>query len=314
MPSDVNSAAAADEPADSVPADKPAATEPTATEPTATEPKQRNRALVAAIVAAAVAAAVAVVAIVFWPRPDDDVQASGTPSTSPATPAPSTTPSPSPSATSSEAGIAPGEMVVQTTGAPIAIFANAGDQEPSGELSEWSLYGSPTTLLGFDSVEIDGAMWIEVEGIGAPNHERSWVRADDVTVTSTDMAIHIYLDERELELVDGAEVVLTSAVVIGADESPTPLGTFWVTDPLDFSTNDTGVYGAYALGLNGFSEVLEEFNGGPPQIAVHGTNQPDLVGQAVSNGCIRVPNAVALDLGAAAPVGTPVIVSQSRSA
>ncbi|GIG54740.1 hypothetical protein Dac01nite_14920 [Demequina activiva] len=229
----------------------------------------------------------------------------------PAPSAHSAAPSPSPSAT---AGVAPGEIVVTTTGEPIQLYARAGDAEPSEQLEEWSLYGSPTTLLGFDTQDVDGSTWIAVELVGAPNHRRAWVREADVEVTATDVAIHVYLDEREVDLTRAGEVELTTRAVIGADESPTPVGTFWVTDPLDFSANDSGVYGAYALGLNGFSETLEEFNGGPPQIAVHGTNQPELLGENVSNGCIRVPNDVAIELGAQAPVGTPVIVHQSRAA
>ena len=278
--------------------------------PAAPATAPRRRALLAAIGGGVIAAAVA--AVVFWPGSDDAAEPQAAPTEAPA--ASPSSPAPSPSAAEDQAPIAPGELVLQTTGEPIDLFASAGDIEASDQVSEWSLYGSPTTLLGFDSVEIDGTSWIEVEGIGSPNHQRSWVRGDDVAITSTDVAIRIYLDERELDLVDGDKVELTTGVVIGADESPTPLGTFWVTDPLDFTTNDTGVYGAYALGLNGFSEVLEEFNGGPPQIAVHGTNEPDLLGQAVSNGCIRVPNDVALELGATAPVGTPVIIAQSRTA
>ena len=74
----------------------------------------------------------------------------------------------------------------------------------------------------------------------------------------------------------------------------------------------TDVYSSFALGLNGWSEALESFNGGAPQIAVHGTNQPELQGLAVSNGCIRVPNDVATALGAAAPLGTSVVVRQPR--
>jgi lipoprotein-anchoring transpeptidase ErfK/SrfK len=44
--------------------------------------------------------------------------------------------------------------------------------------------------------------------------------------------------------------------------------------------------------------------GGP--IAIHGTNRPDLIGRAVSNGCIRVRNDVLRRIFAATPEGTPV--------
>ncbi len=47
--------------------------------------------------------------------------------------------------------------------------------------------------------------------------------------------------------------------------------------------------------------------GGP--IAIHGTNRPDLIGQAVSNGCIRVANDDLSLLFDRALAGTPVLVS-----
>jgi len=43
-------------------------------------------------------------------------------------------------------------------------------------------------------------------------------------------------------------------------------------------------------------------------IAVHGTNHPELLGQAVSHGCIRMTNETARRLYHEAPVGTAVII------
>ncbi|OCJ07899.1 oxidoreductase [Rhizobium sp. AC44/96] len=41
---------------------------------------------------------------------------------------------------------------------------------------------------------------------------------------------------------------------------------------------------------------------------LHGTNEPWLIGQAVSNGCIRLTNEDIVDLYSRIPVGTPVLV------
>jgi len=46
--------------------------------------------------------------------------------------------------------------------------------------------------------------------------------------------------------------------------------------------------------------------GGP--VAIHGTNEPWSIGRAVSNGCIRLPNATLERIYPWAPAGTPVIV------
>ena len=47
------------------------------------------------------------------------------------------------------------------------------------------------------------------------------------------------------------------------------------------------------------------FDDGLPVIAFHGTNQPDLIGSAASNGCIRMPNEVVTQLAETIPAGYP---------
>ncbi|MFZ0729129.1 MAG: L,D-transpeptidase, partial [Methylovirgula sp.] len=41
---------------------------------------------------------------------------------------------------------------------------------------------------------------------------------------------------------------------------------------------------------------------------IHGTNEPDQIGQAVSSGCIRMSNIDAIDLYNRAKIGTKVVV------
>ena len=43
-------------------------------------------------------------------------------------------------------------------------------------------------------------------------------------------------------------------------------------------------------------------------VGIHGTNRPELLGQAVSHGCVRVLNAVASRLKVLAPLGTAIDV------
>ena len=46
---------------------------------------------------------------------------------------------------------------------------------------------------------------------------------------------------------------------------------------------------------------------------IHGTNEPDLIGKAVSSGCIRMLNQDVIDLYSRVPIGAPVIVLQQSS-
>ncbi len=70
-----------------------------------------------------------------------------------------------------------------------------------------------------------------------------------------------------------------------------------------------GAYGAFAFGISAHSDVLDQFGGGDDQIGIHGTNQPDSIGQSVSHGCVRVPDQVIEALAHSIPLGTPVTIS-----
>lgn len=225
---------------------------------------------------------------------------------------PTASPSVEPEPSSSEAPL--GALVLTTAVDTLNVYDAPGDAEPSSTLGEWTAYGLPVTLLGTTTTDFDGQTWIRALLPVQPNGAAGWVRASDVTVTSTTNAVHIYLDERLLEYTEDGVVSVSTTVAVGAPETPTPLGTFYVTDPLDLTTNPAGAYGAYAIGLSGYSDVLTEFAGGPPQIAIHGTNKPELLGQAVSNGCIRISNDAILQIAATITLGTPVTIEATRTA
>jgi lipoprotein-anchoring transpeptidase ErfK/SrfK len=70
----------------------------------------------------------------------------------------------------------------------------------------------------------------------------------------------------------------------------------------------TGPYGAYALGLSGFSDVLTDWPGGG-RFAIHGTPYRANTGLKVSHGCIRVFNPDVTTLRDI-PLGTPVVISR----
>jgi lipoprotein-anchoring transpeptidase ErfK/SrfK len=96
-------------------------------------------------------------------------------------------------------------------------------------------------------------------------------------------------------------------VGIGRSFTPTPTGRFFVTVKLR-PPQISAVYGAWALGLSGYSEVLEQFGAGDGQIALHGTADPGDLGKQVSNGCVRVDNQAITALARTLPLGTPVVI------
>ena len=118
--------------------------------------------------------------------------------------------------------------------------------------------------------------------------------------------IGIDISRRELSLYRANKLVLKTPVAVGASATPTPVGRYYVNQRIT-TTDANGPFGPAALGVSAFSDVLTGWAQGGP-IGIHGTNAPWSIGRAVSNGCIRVPNATLLRLFAAAPGGTPVII------
>jgi lipoprotein-anchoring transpeptidase ErfK/SrfK len=77
--------------------------------------------------------------------------------------------------------------------------------------------------------------------------------------------------------------------VVGKPSTPTPLGEFFVEEVIQLRATDVGA--PFALALSARSNVLQEFDGGPGQIALHGlSNVGGVLGSAVSHGCVRLDN------------------------
>ena len=102
----------------------------------------------------------------------------------------------------------------------------------------------------------------------------------------------------------------TFQAVVGKPSTPTPAGEFFVEEVLRMAPTEPG--GPFALALSARSNVLQEFEGGPGQIAIHGRdNLGGTLGTAASHGCIRLATASIDWLATRIGPGTPVTVEQS---
>ena len=150
------------------------------------------------------------------------------------------------------------------------------------------------------------AQWYRVQLPLKPNGSTGWVRAADVELAPVTTRIEVDLSERRVTLFDRGRRVLTATAAIGSPQTPTPTGRYYVNQRL-VPTDTSGPFGPGAIGISAFSEVLTGWTQGGP-IAIHGTNRPDLIGLAVSNGCIRVRNDLLQRLFDRTLAGTPVTV------
>jgi lipoprotein-anchoring transpeptidase ErfK/SrfK len=148
--------------------------------------------------------------------------------------------------------------------------------------------------------------WLQVRLPVRPNGAVGWVRAADVTLDKKpEYRILVEIGQRRLTLFKGDEVVMQEPVGVGKARTPTPTGNFYV-DAMVRLANPNTVWGPFQMSVSGFSNVLDRFMGGPGQIAIHGTNAPQLIPGEISNGCVRMKNDAITKLAELTGIGTPV--------
>jgi lipoprotein-anchoring transpeptidase ErfK/SrfK len=116
-----------------------------------------------------------------------------------------------------------------------------------------------------------------------------------------DMRIEVNLARRELTVYRGGQAVETHPVAVGSSEWPTPTGEWsigqvvfnprWVPPDQEWARDEeTKEPGDPENPLGDAQLVYDVPN------SIHGTNEPESLGQAVSHGSIRVSNEVAMSL------------------
>lgn len=195
-------------------------------------------------------------------------------------------------------------LAADATGAAVALYDGPGAPAPTGSLANPQPYGVP---LAFRVMAVRGD-WLQVALPVRPNQSTAWVRRAEVALRTVPNRVVASVSGRTVTVYAGhSDVVLFQApIAVGRPGTPTPTGDVFYVDAVRATGNYGGVYGPYQLRVSAFSEVLYSFNGGPGQVAFHGTNSPGLIGSAVSNGCMRMFNDDITRLVGLAPVGTPV--------
>jgi lipoprotein-anchoring transpeptidase ErfK/SrfK len=169
-------------------------------------------------------------------------------------------------------------------------------------------WGSSTTFSVREGYrDASGGTWLKVLLPRRPNGSTGWVRRDQVRVRPVPYEIQIDLSSRLARLLRDGRPKRAWRVGIGHQSTPTPTGRFYITVKLR-PPQISAVYGAWALGLSAYSEVLEQFGTGDGQIALHGTSDPTDLGRQVSNGCVRLDNGAITTLAEKLPLGTTVTI------
>jgi hypothetical protein len=149
--------------------------------------------------------------------------------------------------------------------------------------------------------------WLGVPAAEVPNGELAWIRddRDRLEVFQSRYSLHADLSDRTLLLRYGDRVLDRIPVTVGGSGTPTPTGSYSVTDALAGARIGPW-YGCCVLALSGHQPNLPPGWIGGDRIAIHGT--PGAVGGAASSGCLRAADSEMVGLFARVPLGTPVFV------
>jgi lipoprotein-anchoring transpeptidase ErfK/SrfK len=172
------------------------------------------------------------------------------------------------------------------------------------------LTGEPTTLPVVGALTgADGVRWLRVMLPGRPDGSTGWIAEQGTRETTTNWHLVVDLAARRVRAYRDGHVARTFQAVVGKPSTPTPTGEFFVEETLQMPAGEAG--GPFALALSARSNVLQEFEGGPGQIAVHGRDDlGGTLGTAASHGCIRLATASIDWLATRIGPGTPVTIDQ----
>jgi hypothetical protein len=148
-----------------------------------------------------------------------------------------------------------------------------------------------------------GRTWVRLRLPQRPNGATGWVRR---SMLGPFHVVHtrLVVDRARLRvtLYDRGRRRFRAPVGIGAPDSPTPTGAYWIREK--FHVTREPLYGTRAIGTAAYSALSDWPGGGV--VGLHGTSQPGLIPGRPSHGCVRLRNADIERLYAMTPIGTPV--------
>ena len=161
-------------------------------------------------------------------------------------------------------------------------------------------FGSPQTV----SVAYREGGWLAVRSTALGNRAVGWVPAKRLRLLHRLVTLEVDLSRRLLLVHERGKVVRRISVAVGAPDTPTPPGSFYVTDKLagaDFGS----YYGCCILALSGRQPHLPRGWSGGDRLAIHGAPTATW-GHAVSNGCLHADEPDLRFLMRVVPLGTAV--------
>jgi lipoprotein-anchoring transpeptidase ErfK/SrfK len=200
------------------------------------------------------------------------------------------------------------ELVVLRTAHTAHSAPEAGSAQVSHLSARTPITGEQTTLPVLSrSIGAGGVQWLHVMLPGRPDGLTGWIGQRGTRPLVTSWRIVVDLAARRVRVYYDGRPVRSFQAVVGKHSTPTPVGEFFVEEVLQMAPAESG--GPFALALSARSNALQEFEGGPGQIAIHGRDRlGGTLGTAASHGCMRLATASIDWLAARIGPGTPVTI------
>ena len=152
----------------------------------------------------------------------------------------------------------------------------------------------------------DGKVWYRVSIPMRPNGTYGWIPAGSVSLRPTHSQIVVNIKRRTIDIYRFGKRKWHGIVAVGAPGRETPVGHYFVA--ARFVPYRDPFLGVFAVETSAYSKLTEWPGGGV--VGIHGTDLPQLLGKAVSHGCVRVSNTTARRLEKYAPLGTPIWIKK----
>ncbi len=190
----------------------------------------------------------------------------------------------------------------------------AADAVPIGSVGAGRPITGERTVLPVlaQATDAAGVSWLEVRLPGRALRAKAtpptgWINAVHTVRSATAWHIVVDLYSRRVVAYRNGRPLASFGAVIGKPSTPTPVGEYFVEENVLLRRGDVG--GPFALATSARSNVLQEFDGGPGQIALHGRDAVGgQIGSAVSHGCIRLADPAIAWLAARITPGVPVTI------
>jgi hypothetical protein len=191
--------------------------------------------------------------------------------------------------------VAPGGRLTLRTGPGGRVLSQIGDRTE---------FGSPQVLSPVGLYR----GWIAVRHPSLGNDGVAWVEARRAPLVYAGRLVRVEVDlsRRELRVFSGDHLRRRMSVAIGASDTPTPPGEYYVTDKLP-GARFGSYYGCCILALSGHQPNLPRGWSGGDRLAIHGSPTPTW-GRAVSNGCFHASRRNLRYLMRTVPLGAEVVV------